>query len=145
MMEASDPCLPPVVQRVGALWGYEWYELSHRKYGLHEWAQLVFLNDLNIRDFFEEVRSNWVIQLQSFQEEKDVKNPLETLLSRYQLNKDFLERLIAQYDLKNYSTENHSEYGDVWVFNPPDNLLTKREKYLNQMASSFVLLRRGMV
>ncbi|MBV6626989.1 MAG: hypothetical protein KI793_29310 [Rivularia sp. (in: Bacteria)] len=111
---------------------HEWYELSHRKNGLDEWGQRLFLNDPDMRDFFEEVRSNWVIQLQFFQEEEDVKNPLETLLSFYKLNKDSLEKLIAQYDIKNYSRKNHSEYGDVWVFNPPDNLVAKREKYLNE-------------
>lgn len=133
----ADWFMEPEWQRKQA---YEWYELSHRKKGLHEWGHLFFFNDPNMRDFFEKARSNWVIQLQFFQEEEDIKSPLEMLLSRYQLNKDSLERLIAQYDIKNYGIQNHSEYGEVWVFNPPDNLVVKREKYLHEQREKQVLL-----
>jgi hypothetical protein len=88
-------------------WGYqgtpfihlvrEWHTLPHRRHGLHEWACHLFLNMPQMRPFFDQIRLQWIARLQAIEEGDGFK--------------DYLENLIAQYDIKNYEVQNHPEHG----------------------------------
>jgi hypothetical protein len=107
----------------------EWHSLSHREQGLDFWANILFLNEPEFRSFFNEVRSNWIAKLQTVQDLNEPTNLSEELKTRYEVSKEFLERLIAEYEIGNYSLENHPNHGEVWRFNPPENLIARREEY----------------
>ena len=74
----------------------EWHTLPHRRHGLHEWARHLFLNAPHMRLFFEQARLQWIARLQAVEESNQFK--------------DYLEKLIAQYDIKNYEVQSHSEH-----------------------------------
>ena len=84
---------------------HEWYKLPHRERGLHVWVKDLFLNVPEMRTFFEEVRSSWLIRLQSNNSE----DPIVC----------YLEQLVDAYNFENYAVQTHPEYGDLWFFNSP--------------------------
>jgi len=104
----------------------EWYTLPHRRHGLYEWAQTLFLNDPQIRLFLEQVRSNWSRRLEILEEGDELK--------------DYLEQLVAQYNIKNYKVQKHPEHGDIWVFEPPEKLRVENEKILKNISERQLLL-----
>ena len=118
----------------------EWYSLSHRQQGLDQWALLFFLNEPEFRFFFDEVRSNWIAKLQTVQYLNEPTNFCEKLRTKYEVSKDFLERLIAEYDISNYSLENYPNHGEVWRFNPTENLIARREEYFKANNTKQLLL-----
>lgn len=103
----------------------EWYELPHRKHGLHLWAKHFFLNIPNLRTSFEEFRSNWLTRLQVNSKE-------------YKL-KWYLEKLVDEYNIENYKVQNYPGNGDCWVFESPKKL-NEKEKALREGAERELLL-----
>ncbi|MBE9053451.1 hypothetical protein IQ243_24190 [Nostocales cyanobacterium LEGE 11386] len=95
----------------------EWYELPHRKHGLHQWALSLFLNTPEMQSFFEEARLHWLNRLQGNSKEDGLKC--------------FLEELVDNYNIENYRIQNHSGYGDFWVFESPKKT-DEKEKALRQ-------------
>lgn len=87
----------------------EWYQLPHRKQDLHQWSKHLFLNFPEMRTFFEEVRSSWLLRLQN-------SNPED-------IDMEFLKQLVDTFNFDNYRVQNYPEYGDFWIFNPPNNKL----------------------
>lgn len=104
----------------------EWHALTHRMRGLHELAQWLFWNVPQMRPFFEQARSNWSKQLTAVQEGDKLK--------------DYLEQLVAIYDIRNYNIRKHPEHGDVLVFEPPEELRAKSEKIPNDSEKQLLLL-----
>jgi hypothetical protein len=86
----------------------EWYELPHRKHGIHEWSKYFFLNIPEMRSFFEEVRLTWLKRLQVNSEADSIKW--------------YLEELVNKYNIENYIIQNYPSQGDFWVFKPPKEL-----------------------
>jgi hypothetical protein len=103
----------------------EWYALPHRMRGLHELAHWLFWNVPQMRPFFEQVRSNWSKQLTAVQEGDKLK--------------DYLEQLVAIYDIRNYNIRKHPKHGDVLVFEPPEELRAKSEKIPNDSEKQLLL------
>ena len=118
----------------------EWHSLSHREQGLDLWARILFLNEPEFRSFFDEVRQNWIAKLQTVQDLNEPANLLEELKTRSEVTKEFIERLIAEYDIVNYSLENHPNHGEVWRFNPPEILIARQEEYAKVNGDKQVLL-----
>ena len=108
----------------------EWHELPHREQGLHDLAPLLFVAISQMRPFFEQARSDWAARLATLQEG----HPL----------KDYLETLVALYDIKNYRIEKHPEHGDVLVFEVPEELRARKQRTLRQLEERMLLLRFPM-
>ncbi len=118
----------------------EWHSLPHREQGLDLWARILFLNEPEFRSFFDEVRQNWIANLQTVQDLNEPTNFLEELQTRHEVRKEFLEKLIAEYDIGNYSLENHPNHRKVWRFNPPEKLIARQEEYAKANGDKQVLL-----
>jgi len=105
----------------------EWHELPHRKKGLHELARMLFVTTPQMSVFFEQARSNWAARLATLQESHPLKNYLETL--------------VALYDIKNYRIEKHPEHCDVLVFEAPEELRARRQQTLREAEERMLLLQ----
>jgi hypothetical protein len=105
---------------------HEWHTLPHRRHGLHEWAHRLFLNASQMQPFFERARLQWMERLQVIQESNGFK--------------DYLEKLIAQYDIKKYKLQSHPEHGEVWEFTPPEALRLKSETFYKDTEEKQLLL-----
>jgi hypothetical protein len=94
--------------------------------GLHEWAHHLLLKAPQMRPFFEQARLQWIARLQAAEEGNEFK--------------DYLEKLIAQYDIKNYEVQSHPEHGEMWVFSPPEALRLKSETFQKDTEEERLLL-----
>jgi hypothetical protein len=103
-----------------------WYSLPHRKKGLHDWAQDIFLNIQQMRPFFGNACLSW-------------QNRLEVLHEGDEL-RDYLEQLVAHYNIKNFRVQEHPEFGDIWIFQPPWGLRRKNEKIIKESEKRMLLL-----
>jgi hypothetical protein len=90
----------------------DWYALPHRVNGIHNCADHLFLNEPSMRDFFEEIRTTWIVKLNQESQE----------------SKRYLEKLIVDYDIENYTEMNDSEQGNALVFTPPSSVLARNVK-----------------
>jgi hypothetical protein len=93
---------------------HEWHTLPHRQTGLDQWGVWLFLNEPQMRPFFEQTRVRWIEQLESEQSNGQFK--------------DFLERIIPQYDIANYGFQKHDNDGDIWVYEAPEEIRRKNEE-----------------
>lgn len=86
----------------------EWYDLPHRKIDLDRLALHLFLNVPPLRPFFEEARARWVALLDA----SEVDDTMGAIL----------RRLVAWYDMANWSVRQDSDGPQQWVFTPPEAL-----------------------
>jgi hypothetical protein len=92
---------------------HDWHSLPHRRQEINGLSQFLFLNFPQTRPFFGEARSHW----QSRLNESNRRDALS----------DYLEKLIARFDISNWKTQNHPEHGEIWAFEPPPMLRMKSE------------------
>ena len=112
--------------------------MPHRKQGLDSWAIILFLNISEIQHFFEEARKAWIKKIKVIQE--NLPNSAFELIDRYKLTSDFLETLIAKYDIRNWSTDNHPEYREIWRYRPPTQKIIKQEKSFSTYHPQLLLM-----
>ena len=103
----------------------EWHNLSHRTRGLDQNAKVLFLSDPEIRDFMSNVRVLWERRLPALEP------------GRF---RDFLENMLAQYDIENYEFRDHPENGPSIWFEPPTELRVKNELAAKENDDRFKLL-----
>jgi hypothetical protein len=86
----------------------EWSALPHRKHGLHDVAQFLFLNVPAVERFFKTVIRDWGRQVEA--------------LPKGDLRVEQLKLLMARFDKQNYQIKHVAEKGDYWEFNLPESL-----------------------
>ena len=79
---------------------HKFNQLEHRKKDLRHLACELLLTSSDIRDFFEDIRSQW---------EKRLSMNVESEL------RDFLKQLIITFDINNFEIQQHSKFGQVVV------------------------------
>jgi hypothetical protein len=86
----------------------EWSSLPHRRQGLHEVAQFLFLNVPAVDKFFETVRRDWAGQVE--------------VLPKEDRRVEQLKILLARFDRQNYQIKHVAEKSDYWEFKLPESL-----------------------
>lgn len=91
-----------------------WYEMPHRKIGLHRWGIKLFLSHDSMGQFFESTRHNWLQRARQL--------PSGSYLQQH------LERLAMFYDPTLYHKEHDALGRDVWEFVPPSEVSEKAKQ-----------------
>lgn len=107
----------------------KWYTMPHRGSTITNWAKYIFLNQIDLKDYFEKLHKKWSNELKTRQIDVDRKLGLETLL--------------ASFDKNNYRNE-EKDGKKYWVFQPPKNLKEKIDKRLKSSEKKSLVINTPM-
>ena len=104
----------------------QWHSMSHRKEMLKTIGPSLFVYDESTRKSFSQYREDWKNRFRK----EDYRNT----------NPDILENLVLWFDLSNWKSQTHPEYGEVYTFEEPPEVRKKREKVLSKNNDRTTLL-----
>ncbi len=104
----------------------EWQNLKHRTIGFDYVCLHFFVSSEDMKEYFEDVLSKWRLEYEALEDNHYLKN--------------YLEKLIAQYDSRNWQKKIHPQYGECFEFVPPKELREKSEKYAKDSEMERLLL-----
>jgi hypothetical protein len=104
----------------------EWHQLSHRKRGLDYYAQWLFLNKGDLREFFASTQGKWVARSKSLPEGSGFKKDLENLA--------------LKYDPANWKSKPSDDGDDVWTLELPEEVKKRNEQVIEENNNRIFLM-----